>query len=177
MVDYETEDLSEQFQERAYSEAEIANLILSTRYSLSKKIEIQKVRMPNGKIKLKILQKPTKYKEILTTDFTSAFVEHRMMSYLHQIETLMAQLKFLAESTRLQDDEGITHELDLSPVYNMLADIHQCIVVSSKGTGTAARTAKSQYVHTDTRQFLSQPNREPTPKGAIASLREAFGIK
>jgi len=78
----------------------------------------------------------TPYKEIMTPDVSTAFLDLNDQSVLRNIEQLLSQIKSFGES----------NELDLSEAYNQIADYHNAMAVSSKATGEGAKIAKSQFI-------------------------------
>lgn len=78
----------------------------------------------------------TPYKEILTEDITTGFLSLQDCSVATNLQNLCAMIKSYGES----------YDLDLSEGYNLPADCHNALVITSKSMGEGAKISKSQFV-------------------------------
>jgi len=130
-----------------YFDTQISQELIKVRSKISKVIEIRPVRDKQGKIiRYEIHELPTRYREILTEDVSTAFLDENSLSVLRDLQFLLGYLKSIGES----------RNWDLSDAYNFIADYHNAMVVSSKATGEGAKIAKSQFVHRKSESLFSQ---------------------
>lgn len=114
----------EQEEPIAYTEQQLGQLILSVKSRIANK--------KNNKGEWE----ETGYKEIFSTDVTTAFLDDGDLSVLRNQEELLSMIKSFAES----------NDLDMEESYNLIANCHNGLVISSKATGKGAKIAKSQFV-------------------------------
>jgi len=95
---------------------------------------------------------PTEYHELLTEDVSTAFLDDIDQSVARTLENVCSMIKSYADS----------ETMDLSSAYNLVADYHNSLMVSSKAKGQGARTAKSQYA--ESTEKGTYETREPRRK-------------
>ncbi len=136
------------------NDAEISGKLLSVQSKISTDKVVMEVMTEDGEKKIQAFEFPTNYHELLTEDASTAFCDLVDQSVLRSHELLCSLIKSFADSFGFERDEHgnykfkdgkLVRKMDLSDCYNFLADYHNSLLVSSKSTGEAARTAKSQF--------------------------------
>lgn len=140
---------------QVFSDPEVSGKILKVSSKISTDlIPVRGVSEETGKEIEILMPVPTKYKELLTEDASTAFCDPQDQSVMRSLEMLCSQIKSFGDSFGYKKDEKgnpvlkhgvLVKNMDLSEAYNLVADYHNSLLVSSKSTGEAARTAKSQY--------------------------------
>ena len=120
---------------------------------------------------------PTEYHELLTEDVSTAFGDLVDQSVARTLENVCSMIKSYADSEKTEvivkdpktgQDKIIIETIDLSPAYNLVADYHNSMMVSSKMLGQGARTAKSMYV--ESVEKGTYETREPRRKKFLGLL-------
>lgn len=128
-----------------YNDTQLGQELIKVRSKISEKLIQVQARDESNNLLFDKAGRPimvwipanTKYKEILTEDLSTSFLnsEDAALATLHQ--QVLVQIKAFSES----------YGIDLTNSYNMVADTHNSLVITSKGIeGRGARISKSQFV-------------------------------